>query len=268
MPIAKIERGNIHYTITGNGSPVVMLLPQSGGPAGPEPFLNMLATFFTVICYDQRGTGRSAPALTSDAFTMEERALEVVGLLDSLGIARAHLFCHSTGCGIGLAMVSANSERVDRLILAAPWTHADKHLTTMQQLRIAAAHALDPYHYACFNASLLFPPTYRRTYEADFERIASETKTAPHDAEQISNRLNAILSFDARPLTSAIGCPTLIVSAEDDQLMPAWFGRELARNISGSKLLELTGGGHMIPETRAGELASAVLEFLDRHEPV
>ncbi len=266
MPIAKVKGGDIHYTVTGNGSPVVMLLPQSGGPAGPEPFLDKLAKNFTVIRYDQRGTGRSAPALTTDAFTMEERALEVVRLLDALGIARAHLCCHSTGCGIGLAMVSANSKRADGLILAAPWTHADKHLTTMQQLRIAAARVLDPYHYACFNASLLFPPTYRRTHEAGFERMAAEAETAPHDAEQISNRLNAILSFDARPLTSAIESPTLIVTAEDDQLMPAWFGREMARNISGSSLLELTGGGHMIPETRVSELASAVLNFLGRLE--
>ena len=219
-----------------------------------------------VIRYDQRGTGRSAPALTSGAVTMAERAAEVVGLLDALGIARAHLCCHSTGCGIGLAVASGTRERVDGLILVSPWTHADGHLTTMQQLRIAAARGLDPYHYACFNASLLFPPAYRRAHEAGFKRMAAEAKSAPQDAEQIANRLNAILSFDTRPLTPAIACPTLIVTADDDQLMPAWFGREMARTISASSLVELAGGGHMIPETRGSELAAAVLEFLGRLE--
>jgi pimeloyl-ACP methyl ester carboxylesterase len=260
--MARVEGGDVYYTRSGSGSPVVMLLPQSSGPVGVEPFIDTLAENFMVVRYDQRGTGRSAPALTSEAMTMAGRAAEVAGLLDAIGIASAHFCCHSTGCGIGLAVASGNPERVDGLVLVSPWSHADAHLTTMQQLRIAAARGLDPYHYACFNASLLFPPAYRRTHEAGFARMAAEARSAPHDAEQISNRLNAILSFDTRPLTPAIACPTLIVTAEDDQLMPAWFGREMAQDIPGANLVELVGGGHMIPETRGGELAAAVLEFL------
>ncbi len=264
MPMAQVAGGDIHYTSIGSGSPVVMLLPQSSGPVGIEPFIDTLADDFLVIRYDQRGTGQSAPALASGVVSMAERAEEVVGLLDDLSIARAHLCCHSTGCGIGLAVASGEPERVNGLILVSPWTHADAHLTTMQQLRIAAARGLDPYHYACFNASLLFPPAYRRAHEAGFERMAEQAKSAPQDAEQISNRLNAILSYDSRPLTPAIACPTLIVTAEDDQLMPAWFGREMARSISGSSLVELAGGGHMLPETRGDELATAVLAFFGR----
>jgi pimeloyl-ACP methyl ester carboxylesterase len=260
--MARVEDGDIYYTCSGSGSTVVMLLPQSSGPVGVAPFVDTLAENFTVVRYDQRGIGRSAPALTSGATSMAARAADLVGLLDTIGIARAHLFCHSTGCGIGLAAVSGNPERVDGLVLVSPWSHADAHLTTMQQLRIAAARALDPYHYAYFNASLLFPPAYRRAHEAGFERMAAEARSAPQDAEQISNWLNAILSFDSRPLTPAVACPTLIVTAEDDQLMPAWFGREMAQSIPGASLVELAGGGHMIPETRGSELAAAVLEFL------
>ncbi len=266
MPMAKVEGGDIHYTCTGSGRPVVMLLPQSRGPLGVEPFIDRLAETFTVIRYDQRGTGRSSPAPTSDAMTMAGRAAEVVGLLDAMELASVHLCCHSTGCGIGLAAVSGNPDRAEGLVLVSPWTHADAHLTTMQRLRIAAARSLDPHHYAFFNASLLFPPEYRRTHEAGFARMAAEAGSAPQDAERIANRLNAILSFDTRPLTPAIAHPTLIVTSEDDQLMPAWFGREMARNMTGSRLVELTGGGHMLPETRSGELAALVSEFLGHLE--
>jgi pimeloyl-ACP methyl ester carboxylesterase len=265
MPIARVAGGDIHYTIEGSGSPVVMLLPQSSGPVGVQPFIDALSERFTVIRYDQRGTGRSAPVRAPDGMTMAARAAEVVGLLDTLGIARAHLCCHSTGCGIGLATVSAGPERVAGLVLASPWSHADGHLTTMQQLRIAAAGALAPYRYAWFNASLLFPPDFRRAHEAGFERMAMEA--APQDADQIAARLNAILAFDARPLLPGIASPTLIVTAEDDQLMPAWFGREMAVAIAGSRLVILAGGGHMIPETRGDELADAVREFLDGLAP-
>lgn len=262
MPMAQAEGGEIHYTRNGNGSPLVMLLPQSSGPVGIEPFIATLSEAFTVFRYDQYGTGRSAPLPSPGAMTMEARAVEVVGLLDALDINHAHLCCHSTGCGIGLAMVPIAPERVHRLILVSPWGHGDRQLTTMQRLRIAAAGGLDPYHYACFNASLLFPPAYRREHEPGFERLAAEAERAPQDAEQISLRLNAILSYDTRPLPPHITCPTLIMSARDDQLMPAWHGREIAERIPDSRFIELEGGGHMIPETRGHELAAAIAAFL------
>ena len=261
MPIAQIEGGDIHYTQQGSGDPVVTLLPQSSGPVGVQPFLDRLAARFTVIRYDQRGTGQSAPTCEPEAMTMAARADEVVGLLDALEIGRTHLCCHSTGCGIGLTVASAYPDRVAGLALVNPWTHADPHLTVMQELRIAAARALDPTRYAWFNASLLFPPDYRRTHQAGFERMAQDA--APQDAAQIAERLNAILAFDARPLAPALACPTLVVTAADDPLMPAWFGRALAQSILAASLVELPGGGHMLPETRGAAVAAAVMDFLD-----
>ncbi len=262
MPMAKIEGGDIHYTVTGQGRPLVMLLPQSSGPVGVAPFLDALAERFMIIRYDQRGTGRSAPVSAQDGMSMSGRAAEVIGLLNAMELERVALCCHSTGCGIGVATVSEYPQRVDELVLASPWSHGDGHLTTMQQLRVAAARGLDPYRYAWFNAGLLFPPDYRRTHEAGFERMAVEAKEYPQDADQIEGRLNAILSFDSRPLLPSISCPTLIVTGKDDQLMPDWFGREMAEAVPNSLLLALDGGGHMLPETRGGELASAITEFL------
>jgi len=262
MPMATTDGGDIHYTRTGGGKPMVMLLPQSSGPLGIGPFLDILADDFTVIRYDQRGTGQSAPVPEGGDVSMAARAEEVVGLLDALEIERAYLCCHSTGCGIGVALASAHPERVDGLILATPWAYADGHLTTMQELRIAAARGLDPYRYAWFNASLLFPPEYRRANEAGFGRMAEDAKSTPQDADQIASRLRAILAFDTRPLTPKIACPTLIVTARDDQLMPAWFGREMAQSLPDVRLVEFDGGGHMLPETRGAALAGAISEFL------
>ncbi|NKB56472.1 MAG: alpha/beta fold hydrolase [Alphaproteobacteria bacterium] len=260
MPMAEIDGGDIHYTQQGSGSPFVMLLPQSSGPVGVTPFLETLAQDFTVIRYDQRGTGQSAPVSAPDGMSMAGRAAEMIGLLDALGLERATLCCHSTGCGIGLSVVSEHPARVERLVLVSPWGYAEGYLTTMQQLRIAAARALNPYRYAWFNASLLYPPEYRRKHEAGFEQMAVET--APQDADQIEARLNAILSLDTRPITPSVGCPTLIVTGQDDQLMPAWFGREMAEIIPGARLVALDGGGHMLPETRGDEIANAIADFL------
>ena len=188
-------------------------------------------------------------------------AAELAELFDALGIDRAHLFCHSTGCGIGLSLSAACPDRVAGLVLVNPWSHGDAHLTAMQRLRVAAARALDPYCYAGFNASLLFPPDYRRAHAKAFEKLARNA--APQDADRIEDRLEAILAFDARPLAPGLTCPTLVTTAADDQLMPSWFGAELAALIPGAAHCALDGGGHMLPETRGDALANAVTDFLD-----
>ena len=260
MPIVNAPGGDIHYSMQGAGASLMLLMPQSSGPLGVEPFIHGLAERSSVVSYDQRGTGQSAPPPTAGPVSMAERADEVIGLLDALSIERTSLFCHSTGCGIGLAFAAAHGDRLNRLVLVAPWEYGDPFLTTMQTLRINAAKALDPEVYARFNASLLFPPTYRRLHEARFSEQAAEA--APQNAKEIAGRLNAILAFDSRPHLPNINCPTLVISAEDDQLMPAWFGRSIAKNIPNAKYVELAGGGHMLLETRTAELLGLVSDFL------
>ena len=107
---------------------------------------------------------------------MTGRAGEVHGLLDALDIDRSWLCCHSTGCGIGFAAAAAQSERIIGLVFVSPWSFGDAHLTTMQNLRVAAARGLNPYRYAWFNASLLFPPDYRREHHTGFEEMAQSAR--------------------------------------------------------------------------------------------
>lgn len=266
MAIADVAGGTLSYALTGQplGSqqpPVALLLPQSSGPLGVTPFISRLAKRHAILTYDQRGTGGSSP-MPGD-MTMATQAGDVVALLDAVGAQRATLVCHSTGCGIGLAVAVAHADRVARLVLASPWTHADAHLETMQNLRIAAARALDPVQYARFNAALLFPPEFRRAHQAAFDRLAEAAVDQPQDAGIIERRLKAILAFDARTVLPAIAHDALIVAARDDQLMPIWFAREAADLLASAKLIELDGGGHLVLETRAGETADVVLRFLE-----
>jgi len=259
MPLAKVPGGDIPYEASGAGAPLVLLLPQSAGPVGVGPFVAGLEGDFTVIRYDQRGTGQSPPPADAAAISMADRAGEAAGLLDALGLPSARLFGHSTGCGVGLALAHAHGERVEGMVLAAPWSHGDAYLSTMQHLRVAAAAALGPADYARFNASLLFPPEYRRAHAAGFGRQAADA--APQDAAQISARLEAILAFDSRPILPRIPCPTLAMTAADDQLMPAWFGREIAAGLPDARFVDLSGGGHMLPETRTADMLRLTLDF-------
>ena len=123
------------------------------------------------------------------------------------------------------------------------------------------AEILDPKTYSEFNSSLLFPPYYRRMYQQAFEKMANRATRYPHDPIRIKNRLNAILEYDARPISDKIKCPILVISAEDDQLMPKWFSEKLAATIQHAQLLVLEKGGHMLMETRGDIIAGEVKKF-------
>jgi 3-oxoadipate enol-lactonase len=273
MPFSKLDGGDIYYELHGpsmgsESLPIVVLRPFSRGPVGIQPFIDQLAQHHPVIKYDQRGIGKSPPYQLPGPVPMSGRASEVFELLESLQVAKAHVVCHSTGCGIGLSMIAAHPERVATITLVSPWTHADPHLLRTQNLRIAAARVLSPADYFRFNVSLLYPPDYRRAHEEGFAAMELATKDTSVDAAFIANGLIPILAFDSREITPLISCPTLIVVGNDDQLMPPWFGRSMAQDIRLSELVEFDGAGHMILETRPEELAAQMNAFInasDRH---
>jgi pimeloyl-ACP methyl ester carboxylesterase len=130
-------------------------------------------------------------------------------------------------------------------------------------MRKAAARTMPPEHYAQFNALLLYPPEFRRTHGERFAKMAEDAKETPQDAESIRARLDAILAFDARPVYERIACPTLVLSAADDQVMPHWFAEHAARAIRDAKLIALDGGGHMFVETRTRDVLDVINPFMD-----
>ena len=80
LPLAQTPTGPISYTRSGIGAPLVLCLPQSSGPMGVGPFIDALVEDFSVVRYDQRGTGGSPPPVDPAAVTMADRAEEVAEL--------------------------------------------------------------------------------------------------------------------------------------------------------------------------------------------
>ena len=249
MPIANTERGSRRYQITGSGHPLLMLLPKSTGPFGVKNLIHNLASRFLVLTYDANNKYSDYIVAESQDISIEGFAEDAAAFLTTIGKNEVVLCCHSTGCGIGLALAGRFPELIKSLVLINPWLWPDEYLISVQNMRIKMAELLDPVNYSKFNSSLLFPPFYRRKYHAEFEKLAIEARLNPHNPVEIKRRLNAILNYDARPIIHKIKCPTLILSAHDDQLMPRWFSEDLASQIQQNDLLIFEEGGHMLPET-------------------
>lgn len=260
MPIANFRGAGILYELTGEGPPLILTMGQGTGPDARAELIAALARRHRVLTYDQRGTGRSDKVDAGQS--IEAHAEDIAGLMEHLGIAKAHLMGMSTGTGIATAFAATHPQRVDRLVLAAPWTHGDADLHTLQNMRREAARSMAADHYVQLNALLIYPPEYRRKNFARFEALARQAMGSPQNATAIGARLDAILAFDARPLYPGIQAPTLVLGARDDLVMPYWHAEDAARAIPQAELVLLQHGGHLFAETRTDEFTRKVLPFL------
>ena len=251
----------LYYEVVGDGPPLVITAGQGTGPEARQPLIDGLARQYTVLTYDPRGTGRSDPAPQGQP--IEELAQDVLALMDAAGFDKARVMGVSTGTGKATVLAARHPERVERLVLAAPWTHGDPQLHILQNLRKAGARTLPPDHFVHFNALLLYYPKYRRAHAARFDELARQALGRGQDADGIAARLDAILRFDARPLYEQIACPTLVCGARDDLVMPLWFAQDAARAIPGARLVVFDEGGHMFVDSRTEAFLQSVLPFLN-----
>jgi pimeloyl-ACP methyl ester carboxylesterase len=146
MAFADVDGIRTRYEVVGAGPPLLMFAP-GGFDATIENWrtfsiyarlglLDELPRAFSCVAFDKRESGESAGRV--ERLTWSAYAAQGVGLLDHLGIDRAHLIGGCIGCSIAATLASAHPERVERLVLYSPAGGVQYRQT---QLSRFAAHA-------------------------------------------------------------------------------------------------------------------------------
>ena len=97
----------------------------------------------------------------------------------------------------GHGVAARHPGRVEKLVLAAPWTHGDDLLDLIQHVRMAA-DGMPAELYASSMRYCCIPPRYRREHTSRFATAADATGVK-RMRQVCGARLEAILRFDARP---------------------------------------------------------------------
>src|SRR6202011_4070938 len=108
----------IAYSVHGSGPPLVLIMGyRLSSLAWPLDFIEALAERFTVVLFDNRGTGKSDKP--TSGYEISNMAKDVGGLLDHLEIARANILGYSMGGAIAQEFVRQFPDRVLSLVLCA-----------------------------------------------------------------------------------------------------------------------------------------------------
>jgi pimeloyl-ACP methyl ester carboxylesterase len=246
-----------------------------------EDFCNELAgRGFHVIRYDNRDIGRStilssAPVPTlgqivrrdkrAASYTLAEMAADGVGLLDHLGIERAHLVGVSMGGMIAQTIAARRPERVLSLTsimssTGSRWRGQPALRTYRQFLRPVST---DRATYIAQTAALfdiIGSPGFDRA-DDDLRSLLGAMYDRGHDPGSVTRQLAAILaSGDRTAELRHITAPTLVIHGTADKLVAPSGGRATARAIPGARLLMIEGMGHDLPRGAWPQLIDAVVE--------
>jgi pimeloyl-ACP methyl ester carboxylesterase len=226
MTTATIDGCELYFEDTGSGETLLLL---HGGLGTGRDFrhvfeLETLCRRYRVIAPDARGHGRSTNP--SGAFTFRRCALDVLALLDRLGIERVHAVGVSLGAKTLLHVATVDPARVSRMVLVSGTPH-------FPEATRAAMRA--------------FSAAERTSVEWDFlrtqhvygdEQIAALWGLGTGFAGDPTD-----MSFTAERL-AAITAKTLVVAGDRDPLYPVELAVELYRGIRGSQLYVVPNGGH------------------------
>ncbi len=260
MPKIKIADGEIYYEAHGSGEPLILVSGLNGVGRYWAPQVPVFAQRYRVITYDQRGTGQSDKL--QRAFSVDQMAAELAGLMDALGIAKAHLVGLSTGGAIGQTLAIEQPQRVGKLVMCSTWTHCDPWFRRLFEARREMYRQCGPALHAMFHPLWLYPHDYINAHDAEIDEERSRNTAAAPPVEVSTGRIDALLAFDRRAGLPKIKAPTLIVASTNDYITPSYYAEALGKAIPGAKLVVFDGGGHSLSKTRPEEFNRLVLEFL------
>ena len=299
MTIAKVGGLELDYECFGNAdAPPILLVMGLGMPAvaWPDAFVDgLVAAGFRVIRFDNRDCGHSskmagarmpdmrvavARALlrlkVSASYTLTDMAADTVGLLDALGIPRAHLVGASMGGMIVQNVAALHPERVASLtsIMSSTGNPSPRvalgrpralRAILARPTKTSDADALVEHYVRVFG--VIGSPGFAMDAELLRHNLRRVVSRGFHPAGTARQLMAILASGDRRPLLARIVAPTLVVHGSHDPLLPVAAGRDTAAHIPGARLEIVEGMGHDLPPGVQSLLVQRIAEHCHRAWP-
>jgi aminoacrylate hydrolase len=242
--LPRINIGPITLNVEERGTgPAFIFIPGLAGLLNAWEYqIAALSQRYRCITFDHRGTGDSdKPAF---GYSTAVIARDVIDLMSTLGIDRAHMAGTSTGGCVLQNLAIDHPGRVRCAVFSNTWVKADEYITRVQSTRkrIALAYGRDEY----VRVSSLFtngPMQFR--YDLD-KVMTLEQRSLQTVAEVgvLAQRLDMTLAHDRSADLARIAAPSLIVGTRDDATVPFYQSEDLHHAIPGSRLDIIEEGGH------------------------
>ena len=240
--VVELDQVALYVEEHGAGQPLLLLHGFGGCGQNWQPFVPQLAPHYRLIIVDLRGHGRSTNP--QNTFTHQAAALDVVRLLEKLGVARCAAMGMSSGAMTLLHMTSRHPACIDAMVLISATTHFPEQAKAIMRRASLAT----------------MPPPVRAMYRACAQR-------GDEQIDQLLAQFKALagndedMNFTPQDL-SRITARTLIVHGDRDAFFPVDIANQLHRAIPDCALWMIQGGEHVPIYDPGVPFVTTALQFL------
>jgi pimeloyl-ACP methyl ester carboxylesterase len=239
--------------VRGEGPPLLLIMGLWGEISAWDPLIDELAGFQT-IAFDAPGIGgtdlpsfpRSLPALARFA----------VGVLDAVGLARAHVLGVSFGGLVAQQLAVILPDRVDRLVLVS----TSSGFMSVPGQPQALLRLFAPWSFTTRDGLADAGDVFGGRIRKHPELLAQLGLRGPDGLSLYVNRLAGLSGWWGLPWS--IRQPALVLTGDDDPLVPPSNSRILANFLPNARLKVISGGGHLVLFDSPAEVAPLIGGFL------
>jgi poly(3-hydroxyoctanoate) depolymerase len=255
----EVKGHRLHVVVTGKGRPLLVIGGIGANVEMCGPFAREL-TQTRLILFDMPGCGKSTTPRRP--IGMGGLASIIEGLLDELDYEQVDVLGVSMGGGLAQQLARQAPDRIRRLVLVATGCGAGMVPGRPWALGIMTT----PLRYYSTPFFKLVAPIFLggdKWKDRSFvQRHAAARRARPPSLVGYYMQALSALTFSSLPWLHTLPHQTLVLSGDDDPIVPAINGAVLAHRIPNARHHVIRGGGHLFILDSPDEVAPLVEDFL------
>jgi len=273
---ANVDGVNLYYELYGEGDPLV-LVAGTGISLAPWRISQVpeFAKHYQVLIYDHRGLGRSDKP--DVPYSTRGFAKDCAGLMDALGISKAHVLGHSMGGRVVQWLALDYPEKVRSLVLSGTGSGKYSELLEDYPRGVPLNAALEmiekgyeKYQHDHWGPGFMFSEQFMKEHA---EVVKKYQEIIVDEVPPLKCYLRHVVArpfHETTDIVDRIKAPTLVIVGSKDT-RPGGTGshvdssKALAEKIAGAELVLIEGGRHGYLREMPAKAHPPILDFLRRH---
>jgi pimeloyl-ACP methyl ester carboxylesterase len=272
MPEIEIPGARLHYATSGSGPPILLIPGLGMDHTYYRLGAPLLSRHLQVLAVDPRGIGRSTKS--PPPYSVEGWADDFAVMIDRLGFGPIHVLGSSLGGAMALALAQRHPDKLKSLIVVGGFSELDRATELNFRLRLRLIEKLGMSDEVADYMGLWTLTRKFINSDAGYAVMrANQANIRANSADSYSAFIEALLKWgrcqpgqEREPkfttLLASIKGPTLVVTSDNDHLIPRELSELIAMRISGAKLAVMPGAGHIPFMEQPEQVVRIVLEFI------
>lgn len=268
MPIVKVNGINMYYEENGKGIPLILIMGLRRNLEWWYCQIPELSQHFRVIAFDNRGAGRSDKPDTE--YSIRLFADDTAGLMDRLGIQRAHVLGVSMGGYIAQELALAYPDKVKSLILACTGAGGNRAVLMSEERtkKFTANDGLTPAGILAKDMDIYFSEGFIAQHPDKVKEFIEISLRYYQPADAFLRQFSACRKHDTADRVSSLRQPVLLMTGDDDYLVPHQNTLILKELLPGAELHIFPRRRHAFFIEEAAKFNQAVINFIRAQEGI